>query len=42
MPNFIFPLLYRNKALTTHNVIMMCGNPLITGGEDGDIVIWDE
>ncbi|CAK62664.1 unnamed protein product (macronuclear) [Paramecium tetraurelia] len=42
MPNFIFPLLYRNRTLQNHVVqtIIANDNVLVTAGQHGDIVIW--
>ncbi|CAD8118418.1 unnamed protein product [Paramecium sonneborni] len=44
MPNFIFPLLYRNKTLYNHVVQTMLVNDdnVVTGGQHGELVIWQK
>ncbi|CAD8190007.1 unnamed protein product [Paramecium pentaurelia] len=44
MPNFIFPLLYRNKTLQNHVVEKIIGNDdiLVTAGQNGELVIWKQ
>ncbi|CAD8191725.1 unnamed protein product [Paramecium octaurelia] len=44
MPNFIFPLLYRNRTLQSHIVENVIGNDdiLVTAGQNGELVIWKQ
>ncbi|CAD8124142.1 unnamed protein product [Paramecium sonneborni] len=44
MPNFIFPLLYRNKTLLNHVINTMIANDdnIVTGGQQGELVIWQK